>query len=569
MKNLLSTLILLWATVPSFAQVQNNQISILYRITQTYTVAVDESDNEWTMTFQHQLDGVGNGVDATALMDGDVGNSTSLAGLNIVEENVPYGDIFGLFVRGWEDDSFSDEDRYTYDDGDDMYYQGTAIINGGCVPCAGPPAEWNTDPANVGGSGWVGSTLVPQSSLWDFKYQIIWRYMNGDNFNQPLLLGDLVAAGERFDVNSNNQLDSPSGGLTNYSNQYSGSPSADVYYSFSLSDAREVTLSTDHAETVFDTHLFLLDADGNLLADNDDVASGNLQSTIVEQLCPGQYYVVVEGFDAVSEGVFRLTAEAGGFLAPFEDITLDLSNASCDGSADGFAVATPDGGIPPYNYFWYDVISQTTLDNGDNLYPGDFLVQVIDACGSEVSKNFSIEAEDTVFPEAVCPPFTVDVPNLPGEVYLLDTATIVSFSSDNCGAVFVTDFAPMEYGSDDAPDFTYSITVSDQAGNLSSCLGTVQVNVITSVDQDETLAAAVDVFPNPTTDVFTIRAQEVELEGGQLFLRDMNGRLVYRRDCPDARSWQQVFDISHLATGIYTLQIRSGQHQLTRRIIRQ
>lgn len=55
-------------------------------------------------------------------MDGDVGNSISLVGLNIVEENVFYGDIFGLFVRGWEDDSFSDEDCYIYDDGDDMYY---------------------------------------------------------------------------------------------------------------------------------------------------------------------------------------------------------------------------------------------------------------------------------------------------------------------------------------------------------------------------------------------------------------------------------------------------------------
>lgn len=155
MKNLFTTLILLGLTFPVFSQVLNNEISILYRITQTYTIAVDESDNEWTMTFQHQLDGEGEGVDAISLMDGDVGNNTSIAGLNIVEENVSYGDIFALFVRGWEDDSFSDEDRDTYDDGDDQYYQGTAVLDGGCVPCAGPPAEWITDPANVGGAGWV------------------------------------------------------------------------------------------------------------------------------------------------------------------------------------------------------------------------------------------------------------------------------------------------------------------------------------------------------------------------------------------------------------------------------
>ncbi|MEO0724216.1 MAG: T9SS type A sorting domain-containing protein [Bacteroidota bacterium] len=569
MKNLFTTLILLGLTFPVFSQVLNNEISILYRITQTYTIAVDESDNEWTMTFQHQVDGEGEGVDAISLMDGDVGNNTSIAGLNIVEENVSYSDIFALFVRGWEDDSFSDEDRDTYDDGDDQYYQGTAVLDGGCVPCASPPAEWNTDPANVGGAAWVGSTLVPQTGLWDFKYQIIWRYMNGDNLDEPLLLGDLVAAGERFDLNSNNQLASPSGGLTNYTNQYSGSPSADVYYSFSLSDAREVTLSTNHSETAFDTHLFLLDADGNLLADNDDVASGNLRSTITEALCPGQYYVVVEGFDAVSDGVFRLTAEAGGFLAPLDDVFLDLTNATCDDATDGAAMATPDGGIAPYQYFWFDSDAQIQLGSGNDLYPGNFIVQIFDACGTEVSEAFSIEAEDTIFPEANCPDFTVDVPELPGVEYLLDTTTIASFSTDNCGAVFVTDFAPMTYGSDDAPDFTYSITISDQAGNLSSCLGTVSITVVTSVDQDEELATAVDIFPNPTTDLFTIRTQELELERGQLFLRDMNGRIVYEKDCPDTRTWQEVFDISHLAAGIYTLQIRSGQRQLTRRIIKQ
>ncbi|MEL6973724.1 MAG: hypothetical protein AAFO02_26480, partial [Bacteroidota bacterium] len=61
MKNLFTTLILLGLTFPVFSQVLNNEISILYRITQTYTIAVDESDNEWTMTFQHQVDGEGEG----------------------------------------------------------------------------------------------------------------------------------------------------------------------------------------------------------------------------------------------------------------------------------------------------------------------------------------------------------------------------------------------------------------------------------------------------------------------------------------------------------------------------
>lgn len=100
--------------------------------------------------------------------------------------------------------------------------------------------------------------------------------MNGDNFNQLLLLGDLVVVGECFDVNSNNQLDFFFGGFINYSNQYSGSFLVDVYYSFLLSDVWEVIFFIDYVEIVFDIYLFFLDVDGNLLVDNDDVVFGNL-----------------------------------------------------------------------------------------------------------------------------------------------------------------------------------------------------------------------------------------------------------------------------------------------------
>lgn len=144
------------------------------------------------------------------------------------------------------------------------------------------------------------------------------------------------------------------------------------------------------------------------------------------------------------------------------------------------------------------------FDNGDDFYLGDFLVQVIDVCGSEVSKNFSIEVEDMVFFEVVCFLFIVDVFNLFGEVYLFDMVIIVFFSFDNCGVVFVIDFVLMEYGLDDVLDFIYFIIVLDQVGNFFFCFGIVQVNVIISVDQEEILVVVVDVFLNFMMDVFII-----------------------------------------------------------------
>lgn len=85
-------------------------------------------------------------------------------------------------------------------------------------------------------------------------------------------------------------------------------PRAD--FELDLSDGQMVTLTT-LSDTNFDTVLQVLDADGRVLAENDDYAGGGLQSQIIFQPpAPGVYTASVTGFGD-SFGAFELEIQDG------------------------------------------------------------------------------------------------------------------------------------------------------------------------------------------------------------------------------------------------------------------
>lgn len=81
-------------------------------------------------------------------------------------------------------------------------------------------------------------------------------------------------------------------------------------FELDLSDGQMVTLTT-LSDTNFDTVLQVLDADGRVLAENDDYAGGGLQSQIIFQPpAPGVYTASVTGFGD-SFGAFELEIQDG------------------------------------------------------------------------------------------------------------------------------------------------------------------------------------------------------------------------------------------------------------------
>ena len=84
------------------------------------------------------------------------------------------------------------------------------------------------------------------------------------------------------------------------------------YYSFSLAQETEVTISLTSDQ---DTYLFLLEGegrDGAVLGENDDVETGNTNSGLTVTLAPGAYTVEATTYSAGATGDFTLAVTPAG-----------------------------------------------------------------------------------------------------------------------------------------------------------------------------------------------------------------------------------------------------------------
>ncbi|MCW5924786.1 MAG: gliding motility-associated C-terminal domain-containing protein [Saprospiraceae bacterium] len=127
--------------------------------------------------------------------------------------------------------------------------------------------------------------------------------------------------------------------------------------------------------------------------------------------------------------------------------------------------------------------NQTT----DTLPPGTYTVKyrTNDASGLEGMASFSIMVLDTVRPVAVCQSLTIQVnpSGLPNDTYILQPSEVDNGSWDNCSGTALsfqlsqTDFVCSQAGN----NFNVTMTVTDAAGNSSSC--SALVSVITTILQ--------------------------------------------------------------------------------------
>ena len=78
----------------------------------------------------------------------------------------------------------------------------------------------------------------------------------------------------------------------------------------------------------------------------------------------------------------------------------------------------------------------------------------------------------------------------------------------------------------------------------------------------------VSVFPNPTRDVVTMLVTKGGGEDLTATLVDLDGRLLKRIHLNDATQQTMRMDLSALPAGIYLLQLQSGEHQSSQRILK-
>ncbi|MEO0790216.1 MAG: T9SS type A sorting domain-containing protein [Bacteroidota bacterium] len=571
---MIGTLLCLSYALP--AQIQNDNINFIWRIEELFANFDDpevlEFEEEYTMTFA-QSSVIETPDDHPLCYNFDGNGSASFTPTSIANnfgDNRDPADEFWINLFAWEDDG---GERCEFDDGDDAFTVTWARISGETVPGTGGPSRWLTNTGNFGAEC-VGDAQSPPSTLFNYCYSIIWRHVSGDNANDPLIFNNNFFTGAKSHFNSNRSGEA-TGGDSYYSDQY-GDPSPDVFYSFELTqDYANVVITTDFPETNFDTKIYLLQG-GELIDENDDIAGAdNRKSKIERSLCAGFYQVVVEGFDT-SEGDFKIEVDATGFVGEIE-ASSTIVPANCEGAADGEIVVEASFGVPPYTY-------TLVPDNGDpeidfdgmfeELVGGStYAYRVTDFCGESVlSNNFTVGVDDTIDPVAVCVGATLTLGDDEGET-MLDESEIAQLggqSTDNCGDIAEVTIFPNIISPADAPIFSYELTVFDAAGNANSALCELNINILSSVDQNPELDAAITTYPNPTTDWLEVNIEDLDMDRGEIYLRDQMGRIIAHESIlQTTRNYQTNFDLSNQPAGIFTLQILTPEGQLTRRIIKQ
>src|SRR5262249_7343157 len=98
---------------------------------------------------------------------------------------------------------------------------------------------------------------------------------------------------------------------SNLSSTMCGGSGPEVAYELRLNQPKVVVASTDNAGTTVDTVLYIrskMCMDNTMeSACNDDVMTGNMNSTITASLAAGVYYLIVDAHDSSSGGMYDVT----------------------------------------------------------------------------------------------------------------------------------------------------------------------------------------------------------------------------------------------------------------------
>ena len=344
----------------------------------------------------------------------------------------------------------------------DPFYQGLSYRNG-------PPCQWYSH-GYINGSGCVNPSSQSGAPNTDGYYrphiETYWQYTKGNNFINSIDMG-AINSNVVTHFNSNEC----------YTDYYNASPGNDVIYSFTITNPTGVNISlcgVDGAQ--FDSYLYLVyDTNSTAIASNDNYCS--VQSEISTSLCNiGTYYIVVDATNANELGTFTLSINEDPNFIFSSDIS--YSDVSCESGNDGsiYVSLTGNGGVPPFNYYWYDfnmnpISSNTnTMNINDSLISLDTGIYIL-----EIFDDRNCTLVDTIILDSL---ESLSI-NITADTSILCSGDIVNIYAS--GAVsyswFPVSSLNINTGSIVQADPTVSTTYSVIANGVNGCEDTASINI--------------------------------------------------------------------------------------------
>ena len=143
--------------------------------------------------------------------------------------------------------------------------------------------------------------------------------------------------------------------------------------------------TTDSLQVIIDVQSNDIDPEGDPLTTT--IAFGPSNGTASVMNGDSILYTADSGFSGIDTIIYSICDNGSPQLCDTAIITINVSalslnitvslstDVSCNGSCDGYATATPSGGMPPYTFLWNDGLGQTTA-TATGLCAGNYTVTV-------------------------------------------------------------------------------------------------------------------------------------------------------------------------------------------------
>ena len=336
-----------------------------------------------------------------------------------------------------------------------------------------PASFWSEDYGSSNGN-WI---IDGSSPVWDFNIRTTWRYEHGNTCSDALNFGNMGANSTKTHNNSADfdpMVESLASGQVElvYTDNGGSKTTRDVWYKFTLTNTCDVDISTDNSFTNgHDTYLTLYSDCNTIIKTNDDGGTG-LTSLISTKLCPGTYYIAVEGFS--SDGDFGLSVSTGAALSSLTAQIQSTTDVSCNGGNNGAAVVTSTNYNSSYTV-------NTFGEDFNNLSAGIYNFECID--------DNNCVAQNTV---------TITEPQA---ISYTPTTTDVSCNGAMDGAV----------STGTVSGGTGAITIEITGGSLSALSGGTYSLIVT--DQNQCADTQVVIINEPDPITFTSQTTDVSCFG--------------------------------------------------------
>jgi len=183
--------------------------------------------------------------------------------------------------------------------------------------------------------------------------------------------------------------------------------------------------------------------------------TGNIS---VEGLLSGKHVLFIRVKDSV--GLWSLA-----YAKPFNvvDLTIETNSPICQGTSDGKAKVTVEGGTPPFTYLWDDPFQQTT-DSVTGLSVGTYTVTVTDAEGAILKEPVTITEYDTI---------QINITTSDTECNEANGSATATASGENPPFDYLWTSGSEEQSASELRSGVHVVTVTDNAGCANTAVATI------------------------------------------------------------------------------------------------